>query len=54
MEHSPGSGQETAKNSTKKRRKKNKSIKHRFPVAPSYKARNLTDEIIAKEEYRRG
>ena len=29
-------------------------IKHRFPFAPSYKTKNLTDEIITKEEYNRG
>ena len=29
-------------------------IKQRFPVAPSYKTRNLTEEIITKEEYSKG
>ena len=35
-------------------KKERERIKQRFPVAPSYKTRNLTDETITKEEYSRG
>ena len=36
------------------KKKETERIKQRFPVAPSYKTRNLTDETITKEEYSRG